>query len=128
MFHREHENSFREIDCLSCANCCKTTSPIFISTDIERISKTLKMKTGEFIDTYLRMDEEGDYVLQKSPCSFLLDDNTCLIYEDRPKACREYPHTDRKNMTGILALTLRNTLVCPAVLRIFQVFSREFRK
>jgi uncharacterized protein len=127
-FLEYHEDAFEEVDCLSCANCCKTTSPIFISTDIERISKTLKMKTGEFIDTYLKVDEDGDHVLQSSPCAFLLQDNTCLIYEDRPKACREYPHTNRKNMGGILALTLRNTLVCPAVFRIFQVFSKEFRK
>jgi Fe-S-cluster containining protein len=57
-----------------------------------------------------------DWVLNSSPCSFLnLEDNSCNIYEFRPKACREYPHTDRKNMTQIMSLTFRNTLVCPAV-------------
>jgi Fe-S-cluster containining protein len=127
-FSKAHEEKFKRIDCLQCANCCKTTSPIFIKTDIERLAKVFKMKTSVFLDTYLRLDEEGDYVLQASPCPFLNPDNTCLIYDDRPKACREYPHTNRKNMQGILNLSLRNTLVCPAVFEIFQDFQKDFRK
>lgn len=74
------------------------------------------MKPGEFIDKYLRIDEDKDYVLKQSPCPFLDSDNYCLVYEDRPNACRDYPHTDRKKMEQILDLTYRNTLVCPAVL------------
>lgn len=127
-FEEAHDSKFRNIDCLTCANCCKTTSPIFLQTDIERLSKVFNMKTSMFIDTYLKLDEEGDYVLQSSPCPFLNQDNTCLVYEERPKACREYPHTNRKNMHGILNLTLRNTLVCPAVFEIFQDFAKDFRK
>lgn len=127
-FKEAHDAKFRNIDCLTCANCCKTTSPIFLQTDIERLSKVFNMKTSVFIDTYLKLDEEGDYVLQSSPCPFLNQDNTCLVYEERPKACREYPHTNRKNMHGILNLTLRNTLVCPAVFEIFQDFAKDFRK
>jgi Fe-S-cluster containining protein len=115
VFHAVHEEVFRETDCLECANCCKTTSPIFYQTDIERLSKFLRMKPGDFITRYLRVDEDNDYVLQTSPCPFLGDDHYCHVYESRPKACREYPHTDRKKMVQIMDLTLKNTLVCPAV-------------
>jgi Fe-S-cluster containining protein len=66
----------------------------------------------------LRLDEDSDYVLKQSPCTFLQDDNTCSIYEIRPLACREYPHTDRKNMHQILDLTEKNILICPAVSKI----------
>ncbi|MBX3164795.1 MAG: YkgJ family cysteine cluster protein [Bacteroidetes bacterium] len=118
LFHEEHEKAFLEIDCLSCANCCKTTSPIFLQHDIERAAKAKKMKVGDFIQTYLEMDEEGDFVFKSAPCPFLDKENYCTIYESRPKACREYPHTNRKNIKQILDLTFRNTLVCPAVLRI----------
>ncbi len=128
VFEANHEEVFEELDCLDCANCCKTTSPIFIKTDIDRLAKTFGMKPGQFINTYLHQDEEGDYVLNQAPCPFLNEDNTCLVYEDRPKACREYPHTNRKNMHGILNLTLRNTLVCPAVFKIFQQIGQDFRK
>ena len=119
-FHELHEEVFQEIDCLECANCCKTTSPIFIPADIDRIAKGLRMKSVDFIEQYLRVDEEGDYVLKTAPCPFLGDDNKCFVYEDRPRACREYPHTDRKRMYQIMDLTLKNTLVCPAVGRIVQ--------
>jgi Fe-S-cluster containining protein len=119
-FHNLHEEVFEEIDCLTCANCCKTTSPIFYQTDIERVAKALRMKPGEFIDTYLRIDEDKDYVLKSSPCPFLDQDNYCKVYDDRPKACREYPHTNRKKMVQIMELTHKNTLVCPAVLEIVE--------
>jgi uncharacterized protein len=115
-----HDEVFAYTDCLKCANCCKTTSPIFQMGDIERVAKALKMKTGVFIDMYLQVDEDGDYVLNSAPCPFLLLDNMCMVYENRPTACREYPHTDRKRFHQILDLTLRNTEVCPAVLDVVE--------
>ncbi len=119
-FHSLHYDVFAETNCLTCANCCKTTSPIFYPTDIERASKAVKLKPGQFVDKYLRIDEDHDYVLKTSPCPFLDKENYCSIYEDRPKACREYPHTNRKKMVQVLDLTYRNTLVCPAVLEIVE--------
>lgn len=119
-FHRVHEEVFEQTDCLACANCCKTTSPIFYQTDIERAAKSLRMKPGDFVTKYLRMDEDHDFVLQSSPCPFLHNDNRCQIYPERPKACREYPHTNRKKMVQIMDLTHKNTLVCPAVLEMVE--------
>jgi hypothetical protein len=115
-FHQEHDRAFNEINCLACANCCKTTSPIFRDVDIKRIAKHFRLSETKFIESYLKIDEDNDYVLQVAPCPFLdLSDNKCSIYEDRPLACREYPHTNRKNMYQILDLTLKNTEICPAV-------------
>jgi Fe-S-cluster containining protein len=119
-FRENHDEVFDEIDCLSCANCCKTTSPIFRDIDIERLSKRLKITTAQFIESYLNMDNENDYVLKSSPCVFLQEDNKCSVYEDRPLACKEYPHTNRKKMHQILNLTLKNTEICPAVAHIFE--------
>ena len=120
IFREKHDEVFEEIDCLSCANCCKTTSPIFRSVDIERLSKRLKISSADFIDNYLNLDSENDYVLKSSPCTFLQEDNKCSVYEDRPLACKEYPHTNRKKMHQILNLTLKNTEICPAVAQIFE--------
>lgn len=119
-FHDLHEAVFETTDCLTCANCCKTTSPIFYPTDIERAAKYLRMKPGDFVEQYLTMDADKDYVLKTSPCAFLGEDNECSIYESRPKACREYPHTDRKKMVQIMELTHKNSLVCPAVFEIVE--------
>lgn len=115
-----HEETFSEIDCLNCANCCKTTGPLFTNKDTERISAYLKLKPQKFIDTYLKIDEEGDYVLKQLPCAFLGADNYCSIYQVRPKACREYPHTDRKKFYQINHLTLKNTAICPAAYAIVE--------
>jgi Fe-S-cluster containining protein len=119
-FHELHEEAFDRIDCLSCANCCKTTSPIFYQKDIERVAKRLRMKPQEFIDQYLHIDADNDYVLNSAPCPFLDHENYCMVYEDRPTACREYPHTNRKRMFQIMELTKNNTVVCPAVLDIVE--------
>lgn len=119
-FHTQHEAVFEEVDCLTCANCCKTTSPIFYQNDIERVAKALRMKPGDFVEKYLRVDEDHDYVLKSAPCPFLGPDNYCSVYDERPKACREYPHTDRKKMVQIMDLTYKNTLVCPAVLEMVE--------
>lgn len=124
-FHQLHNEVFEEVDCLSCANCCKTTSPIFYEPDISRAAKALKMKVSDFIATYLKLDEEQDYVLRNAPCPFLSFDNTCIIYEHRPRACREYPHTNRKRMFQILDLTLKNTMVCPATLEIVKRLHKQ---
>lgn len=114
MVQEVHNEVFTKIDCLQCANCCKTTGPLFTEKDIERISKHLRMKPADFESRYLRTDEDQDKVLLNLPCWFLNTDNTCSIYEVRPKACREFPHTDRKKIYQINHLTIQNTLICPA--------------
>jgi uncharacterized protein len=120
LFHELHDTVFEKTDCLKCANCCKTTSPIFRDVDIERLAKHLRIKPAQLIESHLHLDTDGDYVLNTAPCPFLNEENYCGIYEHRPLACKEYPHTNRKNMQQILKLTTRNAEICPAVSRIVQ--------
>ncbi|USI65722.1 YkgJ family cysteine cluster protein [Lactococcus petauri] len=119
-----HDEVFAEIDCTACANCCKSLGPLFTEADITRISKYLRMKAADFEAQYLRIDEDGDKVFQTMPCPFLGSDNLCSIYEVRPKACREFPHTDRKKIYQINNLTLKNTETCPAA----YLFVEKLRK
>ena len=120
-----HDKEFRKTDCLSCANCCKTTGPLFTNVDVERIAKHLKLKSAEFQQKYLRVDEENDLVLQTVPCVFLDAENYCLIYDVRPKACREYPHTNRKKFHQIANLTLQNLAICPAAYNIVEAMKKK---
>lgn len=123
--HELHDREFESTDCLDCANCCKTTSPIFTEKDITRIAKYLRMKEHQFIAQYLHRDEDDFMVLNSAPCSFLDTDNSCFIYDARPKACREYPHTDRKKFSQLTELTLKNTAVCPAVFNIVENLKKK---
>lgn len=118
-----HEVAFSKIDCLSCANCCKNYSPRFKTPDIKRIAKTLRIKEGDLVDRYLRLDEDGDYVVKQSPCPFLAQDNTCNIYEDRPSDCRRYPYTDEDVLLKRVQLTLKNATVCPATFAVLESLS-----
>ncbi len=120
-----HDAVFENTDCLTCGNCCRTTSPIFNQKDIEHLSKRLRIKPVVFVDKYLRIDEDKDYVLKSSPCPFLAEDNTCDVYEDRPTACRTYPHTDRKRFHQLLDLTYENSFICPAVQSILELLKKD---
>jgi Fe-S-cluster containining protein len=120
-----HDSEFKKTDCLKCANCCKTTGPLFTLADIERISKSLRQKPQRFIEQYLRVDEDKDYVLQSVPCTFLDHENACMIYDVRPKACREFPHTDRKKFQQITDLTLKNVSICPAAFNIVEEMKKK---
>jgi Fe-S-cluster containining protein len=122
-----HHNEFAQTDCLKCANCCKTTGPLFTNKDIERIAKFFKMKPQQFTEHYLRLDEDNDFVLQSVPCTFLGSDNYCSIYEVRPKACREFPHTDRKKFQQIANLTIKNVAICPAAYNIVEAMKKRIK-
>ena len=122
-----HEEEFERTDCLTCGNCCKTTGPLFTDKDIDRISKHFKQKPQQFIEKHLKIDEDNDYVLQSVPCTFLGSDNYCSIYEVRPKACREFPHTDRKKFQQISNLTLKNVAICPAAFNIVERMKKSIK-
>lgn len=108
-----NEEAFEKIDCLTCANCCKNYSPRFKTPDIKRIANYLKMKEGSFIETYLRLDEDGDFVVKKTPCPFLQGNNACSIYEVRPGDCRRFPYADEDVFIKRPQLTQKNSTFCP---------------
>jgi len=122
-----HNEVFTKTDCLLCANCCKTTSPIITEKDLARIAKHLRLKPAKFIEQYLKKDTDGLWMFQQTPCVFLDNDNYCLIYEVRPKACREYPHLDRSKNIQLLNLHIKNTEICPAVFDAFKILKQKIK-
>lgn len=119
-----HEEAFSRIDCLQCANCCKKYSPRFKTPDIKRISRHLKMKEGDFIETYLRLDEDGDYVAKSLPCPFLGEGNLCRIYDNRPSDCVRFPYTDEDIILKRPAITLKNSSFCPIVYHVLEALTK----
>ncbi|MFQ5447094.1 MAG: YkgJ family cysteine cluster protein [Saprospiraceae bacterium] len=117
---KAHEELFSKIDCLDCANCCTSIPPIVTKTDAARIARKFGMKPAEFERTYLAEDEDGDTVMNASPCPFLLASNECLIYDIRPKACRQFPHTSDLDFSKNMKLHAMNANICPAVFHILR--------
>jgi uncharacterized protein len=118
--HALHEAAFETINCLDCANCCRTLGPRITDTDVRRMAASLRIKPSVFVECYLVVDEDGDYIFRSMPCPFLGSGNFCSIYDVRPRACREYPHTDRRRVYQVMALTLKNSAICPAVFEILE--------
>lgn len=124
--HELNDDAFREFDCLTCANCCSSISPMMTDKDVERLAKPLRIKPSQVIEQYMHLDEDHDYVFNSAPCPFLMPDNYCSVYEYRPKACREYPHTDRRRFSQLLNLTLKNCEVCPIVFRVVDRLKEKY--
>ncbi len=110
-----HDEAFEKINCSECAACCKNYSPRFKTPDIKRISKHLKLKESIFINKYLQLDEDGDYIVKQTPCPFLSSDNLCTIYDVRPSDCARFPYTNEDVLLKRPNITLKNATFCPAV-------------
>ena len=83
------------------------------------------MKEGAFIETYLRVDEDGDFVARTTPCPFLGSDNLCSIYGERPSDCRRFPYTDEDVIVKRQALTLKNSSFCPITFYVLEKLSED---
>lgn len=122
-----HEEAFEKVDCLQCAACCKNYSPRFKTPDVKRISKHLEMKESVFIETYLRVDEDGDFVVKSSPCPFLGADNFCSIYDVRPSDCQRFPYTDEDVIIKRQKLTVKNASFCPITFYVLEKLSNSLK-
>ncbi|MEO6167349.1 MAG: YkgJ family cysteine cluster protein [Chitinophagales bacterium] len=121
-----HDQAFEHIDCLQCANCCHTTGPLLLGKDIERLAKHFNMRQADFTIEYLRIDEDNDYIFKKMPCPFIGADNYCTVYEDRPSACRDYPHTQQRKIVQKMGITYHNSMICPAVAEVVEGLKKVY--
>jgi uncharacterized protein len=122
-----HDEAFEKIDCLSCAACCKNYSPRFKTPDIKRISRHLKMRESDFIESYLVVDNEGDFVAKSTPCPFLGKDNFCSIYDVRPTDCARFPYTNEDVIIKRQQLTLKNASFCPITFYVLDKLSKPLK-
>lgn len=121
--HSLHEQAFSFFDCLSCANCCRSISPAISHNDVEQLAKKLKTRPSDLVVKHMNLDEDGDYVFRSAPCPFIDTENYCNVYSHRPRACGEYPHTNRTRFYQVLKLSLKNAEICPVVYAILMKLS-----
>ena len=124
--NRLHDEAFEYIDCMQCANCCTTTGPLLLDKDIQRLATATKIRPSVFTEKYLRVDEDSDYVFKEHPCPFLGHDKYCSVYENRPKACAEYPHTQQNKIYNKLRITYLNSMICPAVAEVVEGLKKVY--
>jgi len=117
---------WKQTDCLSCANCCKTMSPTYTRGDMVRISAHIGMTLEQFQKKYLHKDRQGDWVNKTAPCQFLnLKDNKCSIYEVRPSDCAGFPHHTKKKMIEYMHVFKQNIELCPATYKLVEMMREK---
>ena len=116
------KSTWEEIDCLSCANCCKTMSPTYTTKDITRIAAFLHMTPAAFKEKWLYFDKkEGDWLNVSQPCQFLdLSTNMCSVYEVRPADCAGFPHHTKRKMIDYMHVYKQNVEYCPATYKLVE--------
>lgn len=126
MVDKVNTEVWEEIDCLSCANCCKKMTPTFTASDIKRIAAHFKLTPEAFKEKWLYKDDIGDWNNKKQPCQFLnLKDNKCSIYEIRPIDCSGFPHLNRKKVVNYIHVHQQNIEYCPATYRMVEKWMVE---
>jgi len=113
---------WKETDCLSCANCCKTMTPTFTKKDLKRISAHFNMTVEAFKKKWLRKERGGDkdWLNKVEPCQFLnLKDHMCTIYEIRPADCAGFQHLSKK-FKDFVHINKQNVEYCPATFRLVE--------
>jgi uncharacterized protein len=118
------ERVWSQIDCTTCANCCKHIRPTLSEEDIDRLTARLGVTRDTFIETYLE-PAEGDnpWHTKSIPCPFLKD-NKCTVYEDRPDDCRGYPYLYEPEFSSRLIAMLERIETCPIVYEVFEDLKR----
>ena len=117
----ETERVWAQIDCTKCANCCKTLQIAVDAADITRLARRLGVKRNDFVKQYVLTDEsDHTQYFASTPCQFLGEDNRCTVYEDRPKACQDYPYLRKARFRSRTISMISNCSTCPIVFNVWQ--------
>jgi Fe-S-cluster containining protein len=85
----------RHVDCTACANCCRHSVVSVDKLEIGNISCHLGTTPDVVARLYTAPDPDAPALrtlLNSGEGCVFLDGNLCMIYEARPKTCRDFPH------------------------------------
>lgn len=129
ILRRIAEGVEEQIDCTTCANCCRVATAKVSERDIARLARYFRMTPQKFLDGYCMESKDEGIVLRRAKatgCVFL-EGNTCSVYEARPETCQRFPHVVRGNgsiLSRMWEMTDRATY-CPIVYNSLEAFKDE---
>jgi len=109
------------IDCIACNHCCRTLQVVVDRRDIARLASRLETTPADFTATHVDTAPDGVQHLRRRPCPFLGPDGACTVYEDRPRACRDYPYLDTPRIRSRSHTMLDNVGHCPIVHNVWEL-------
>jgi uncharacterized protein len=116
-----------QIDCTTCANCCRTLQIVVDNKDIARLAKRLGISNRAFVERYVGEAEDRTKHFVATPCAFLGEDNRCTVYEDRPQACRDYPYLFERHFRSRTFSMIENSATCPIVFNVWDRLKKRFK-
>ena len=126
LFRRIAREVEQQIDCMACANCCREPRVNVSCRDIETIARYLDTSPEEVVKEYTNLDpEDRETILRqtKGGCVFL-DGNLCMVYEARPRACREFPYlvSDQRSLGGRMSSVCKHASICPIIYNTLEAY------
>ena len=115
------------VDCLTCANCCKKMTPTFTDKDVRRVAAHFNQSPEAFRRQWLKKDRNQDWINKTEPCQFLdMQTNMCSIYEVRPADCSGFPYLSKRNWADYAAIHKQNIDYCPATFKLVEKMYERF--
>lgn len=118
---------WNQIDCTTCAHCCKTLEIVVDNKDIARLAQHFNVSAREFTNRYVKVTEDKTKIFSSLPCPFLGEDNRCTVYEHRPLACREYPYLYEEHFRSRTISMIGNAACCPIVFNVWDRLKQQFK-
>ena len=85
----------QRVDYTACANCCRHSVVSANRSEIENIARHMGTTSEAVTRLYTVPDPDAPalrILLNSGEGCVFLDGNLCMIYEARPKTCRDFPH------------------------------------
>ena len=118
----------KQLDCLACGRCCRFLQVVVDDKDIKRLAHRLGILPREVLHKYVNTAPDGTSHLNSIPCPFLLQDNRCSVYEDRPQSCRDFPYLHAGATRSRLLTLLEYISLCPIIFNVWDQMKRELWK
>ena len=120
-------NVQRQVDCTACANCCRHSVVPVSKLEIEKISTHLGMTCEAVTRLYTVRDPDAPasrILLNSGEGCVFLDGNLCMIYEARPKTCRNFPHVavGTRSLGGRPSSLSRWASLCPIIYNALETY------
>jgi hypothetical protein len=130
VLRRIAEGIQEQIDCTTCANCCRVAKVEVTDRDVERLARHLRLPLAEFLAAYTEEDESGRNLkwTEGSGCVFL-EGNECTVYDVRPDNCVRFPHLVRGqgSIASRMWQFIDRACYCPIVYNSLEAFKIETR-
>lgn len=126
-FHILAQEIQEQIDCKTCANCCRNSVVPVNRSEIEAVARRLDLTPREVIQQYTLPDPESPSTrilrTSRDGCVFL-EGNLCSIYEARPKPCRDFPHvaSGTHSLGGRVSSLCRWASSCPIIYNALEAY------